>query len=291
MQGRKDKTLVEILDRIKALEGKIDRISLNGGFSTPALTSGLSHLPSLPVALSPDLTGTHPTTPFRNSRQRKRSIRARSSIDTSRPFMRCSIGRSFGICSRVSTQSRRGSPGLWISPTRLSCLARAVREIYLPTRSRRSTPICMGSPPSALGSLPVTVATLNWDTMKQLCKAYFDNFNFIYPILDRQSFISETMMSVLNNGFDDEMPSTIAFLVFALGEVAIAGCRGFPIHVHNGSPSGFRGGKEDQPPGLVLFNEARKRMGFHLSQCSLENVQMFALARQASAAENLWWQL
>lgn len=34
----------------------------------------------------------------------------------------------------------------------------------------------------------------------------------------------------------------------------------------------------ERPPGLLFFNEARKRMGFNLTECSLENVQIFALA-------------
>ena len=86
------------------------------------------------------------------------------------------------------------------------------------------------------------------------------------------------MASVFNDGFDGSISSTLAFLVFALGEVAIAAVQGPPISVFNGRASGIRGGTAKHPPGLALYNEARKRMGFTLTECSLENVQVYALA-------------
>lgn len=126
---------------------------------------------------------------------------------------------------------------------------------------------------------PITVADLNWDTMQRLSKAYFDSLNLLCPILNRHSFMSEMLPRLFNNGLSHSMESTIAFLVFALGEVAIAGTEGLPVHASNGRPSGIRGGTKDRPPGLDLFNEARRRMGFNLTECSLENVQVFALSR------------
>jgi len=132
---------------------------------------------------------------------------------------------------------------------------------------------------SAPGIPRIISTQLDWDNMQRLSKAYFDSINLLYPILDRQSFFSETIPSLLNDGFDHGISSTIAFLVFALGEVAIESSAGHPIHVHNGRPSGIKGGSIDQPPGLALFNEARSRMGFNLTECSLENIQVFALAR------------
>jgi hypothetical protein len=66
--------------------------------------------------------------------------------------------------------------------------------------------------------------------------------------------------------------------VFALGELAIEGSRGTPISSEKNRPSGVRGGSSQKPPGLALFNEARKRIGFVLTGCDLENVQIFSLA-------------
>ncbi|KAK3336255.1 hypothetical protein B0T19DRAFT_34219 [Cercophora scortea] len=134
---------------------------------------------------------------------------------------------------------------------------------------------CMND--STHGSL-INISGLDWETMQNLSKAYFDCINLVFPVLDRQYFLSNTLSSLFNNGFGNDMQSTIAFLVFALGEVAIAGYGGLPVHAHNGRPSGIKGGSKEHPPGLDMFNEARKRMGFNLTECSLENVQIFALA-------------
>lgn len=130
-----------------------------------------------------------------------------------------------------------------------------------------------------MGQTPITTSTLNWDTMQRLGKAYFDTINLSYPILNRQSFMSETLPALFNNRFNQSMSSTIAFLVFALGEVALAAFDGSPVHVYHGRASGIKGGTKERPPGLALFNEARRRMGFNLTECSLENAQIFALAR------------
>ena len=137
----------------------------------------------------------------------------------------------------------------------------------------------MGIHNQVTSPITITTSTLNWDTMQRLSRAYFDSINLSYPILNRQSFMSETLPALFNNGFDLSMASTIAFLVFALGEVALAGSDGPPVHVYNGRTSGIKGGSKKRPPGLDLFNEARRRMGFNLTESSLENVQVFALAR------------
>lgn len=97
--------------------------------------------------------------------------------------------------------------------------------------------------------------------------------------MDRQTFLSETLTKTHTEGFDGDPDSVVALLVFALGELAIEGSRGTPMEVYKGRPSGVRGGSSmDRPPGIGLFNEARKRMGFVLAECQLENVQIYALA-------------
>ena len=163
----------------------------------------------------------------------------------------------------------------------LSLLERDIPIPTLGTQSHNGKVLPVNAGLASRGSAPIPVSSLNWDTMHRLSKAYFDSINLVYPILDRQTFMSETLPSVLNQGFGGHgISSTIAFLVLALGETAIAGSEGQPVHIHahNGRPSGVRGGSKDEPPGLDMFNEARKRMGFNLTECSLENVQIFALA-------------
>jgi hypothetical protein len=128
------------------------------------------------------------------------------------------------------------------------------------------------------GGARVTFPALGRDTMNRLATAYFDTFNFLYPFMDRQNFLSDTLTKVYSEGFDGEVESVMALLIFALGEVAIEGSRGNSIGEHNGRPSGLRGGDPQRPPGLALFNEARKRLGFCLVDCELENAQVYSLA-------------
>lgn len=130
----------------------------------------------------------------------------------------------------------------------------------------------------ASGGARVTFPTLSRDLMHRLATAYFDTFNFLYPFMDRQNFLSDTLTKVYSEGFDGDVESVTALLIFALGEVAIEGSRGNSIEEYNGRPSGVRGGSQQRPPGLALFNEARKRIGFCLVDCELENAQVYSLA-------------
>lgn len=127
------------------------------------------------------------------------------------------------------------------------------------------------------GAPRVTFPALTRDLMQRLATSYFDTYNFLYPFMDRQNFMSDTLTRVHSEGFDNDNDSVIALLVFALGELAIEGSRGSPIEYHNGRPSGVRGGSPSRPPGLALFNEAKKRVGF-VTQCNLEDVQILSLA-------------
>jgi hypothetical protein len=132
--------------------------------------------------------------------------------------------------------------------------------------------------PSSSANLPLSSSAINWETMERLSKAYFDSFNLICPVMDRQHFNNNIIDVLIRDGFDEQMPTTLACLIFALGEVALSTSTLPPITGYKSRASGVKGGSLDRPPGLAFFNEARKRMGFSLSECSIENVQMFALA-------------
>jgi hypothetical protein len=130
----------------------------------------------------------------------------------------------------------------------------------------------------AFGGARVTFPALTRDIMHRLTTAYFDSFNMLYPFMDRQNFLSDILTRVYSEGFDGDVESVMALLIFALGEVAIEGSQGDSIEEHNGRPSGVRGGSHQRPPGIALFNEARKRIGFCLTGTELENTQIFSLA-------------
>ncbi|ROV97938.1 hypothetical protein VSDG_04912 [Cytospora chrysosperma] len=189
---KKDKTLVEILERMKTLEDKIDNLAAQGVASPPSTFVG-------PLVQTP--------TPI------------------------------------AGGSSASGSSSAFM-PTPLADISR----------------------------MSGNAALYNWDTMQTLTKAFFDTYNLLHPIVDRHAFVSITLPAIMANGLmlDDSVQSTLACLIFALGEVA--------VDAYNDPSQDLSRSNTAHPPGLVFFNEARRRMGFNLTECSLENVQIFALA-------------
>lgn len=113
---------------------------------------------------------------------------------------------------------------------------------------------------------------------RKYADAYFDTFGVLYPVLDQDVFMTRVVARVLQNGYvDGDIDAVSALTVFALGQTAIEGTLGGSIGSHDGGPSGFRGGSVENPPGIELFCEARRRLGFVLTSCSLENIQILLL--------------
>ena len=124
-----------------------------------------------------------------------------------------------------------------------------------------------------------TFAGLTLETMQRLIDAYFNTFNVIHPILDHDSFVADVVGPLIRNGYEDgDAQACLCLSVLALGQVAIDGVYGAPVSVSSsGEPSGIRGGTAEKPPGIDIFNEARRLIGFSMHQCNLENVQIFLL--------------
>ena len=124
----------------------------------------------------------------------------------------------------------------------------------------------------------VAFPALTIEKIREQCDAYFNTFNVLFPLLNRDGFMNDVLPPLLRDGYaDGDANAVLALLVFALGQVAIEGVFGRPISTVEGQPSGFRGGTIDRPPGLAIFNEARRRLGFVENQNSLEGVQMLLL--------------
>jgi len=124
----------------------------------------------------------------------------------------------------------------------------------------------------------VMFSGLDANRIHELCQAYFNSFNVLVPLLDKDVFMAETVHPVFQDGFAEGDPKTVLCLfVVALGEVALQGTFGPPIGMVNSKPSGLRGGSAAKPPGLEIFNEARKRVGFMATETTLINVQIMLL--------------
>jgi hypothetical protein len=120
--------------------------------------------------------------------------------------------------------------------------------------------------------------TFTIQQVQEYTDAYFDTFNVICPILDYDFFTNEVIARLSREGYADGDPqSVVALLVYALGQLAIEGVFGNAISSQDGVPSGFRGGTAERPPGLEIFNEVRRRLGFIMSTCTTEYVQIMLL--------------
>jgi hypothetical protein len=277
---KKDQTLVEILDRLRSLEGKVDRIPIRATIPTglgPAQPSPASRTyfsaevddpssysaSSLRLYQQPTPIGIERSQPSWHAAHKMLTWPAMQQLLLqSLPSNTWDLKALEQDGSAFLVRLQSGSPNL----PRDEGLQESL-FIGMQTQATR-----------AAGGARITFPSLTQDMMHRLATAYFDTFNFIYPFMDRQNFFSDTLTRVYTEGFNGDTDSVIALLVFALGELAIEGSRGNPIEVHEGRPSGVRGGTLSRPPGLALFNEARKRIGFVLTECDLENVQIFSLA-------------
>lgn len=152
-----------------------------------------------------------------------------------------------------------------------------------------SKPRLLASSPDGAGAIrSASISHLpgfSLEHVHRLTRAYFCTFNILYPILCAQTFASEILGPFLQGTYqDDDIKACIALLVLALGQVAIDAQYGEPIRTVNGQGSGIRGGTSETPPGLALFNEARRMIGLFMHQISLENVQVYILMAYVSSA-------
>ncbi|KAN0122596.1 hypothetical protein V8E51_000922 [Hyaloscypha variabilis] len=290
---KKDKTLVEILDRLRSLETKVDRIPTSRG--TPA--SGFGPPQPSPTSQPSFNADVDPSSYSSSLRPSPSGIKSNQSY---RHFSASHKILTWPIIQQALLQALPSNVGdlKALEQDGAAFLVQIQRETpNLPLDDGLQERPFVGMQTQATraaGGSRTTFPPLTKDVMNNLATAYFDTFNFIYPFMDRQTFLSDTLSKVHSEGFDGDTESVIALMVFALGELAIDGSRGKPVEAYQGRPSGVRGGSSAKPPGIALFNEARKRIGFCLTECELENVQIFALAAlyyQATSKHGEFWRM
>jgi hypothetical protein len=280
--SRKDKTLVEILDRLTSLEGKVDRLSTlrspaPRGFGPPQPSpssqpsfnndgdDNVSFVPSQQLSAQASHVGVAKAQTYRHTSGSFQML----SWPAIQQLLLQSLSSNLDDLKSLEQEGSaflvRIGEGTLSLP--LDDMLQGRPFVGMQSQATRNA-----------GGTRMTFPTMTRDIMYRLATTYFDTFNLFYPLLDRESFISDTLTRVHSEGFDGDTDSVIALLVFALGELAIEGANGDPIEVYKGRRSGIRGGSATKPPGLAFFNEARKRIGFVLTDCELENVQIFSLA-------------
>ncbi|KAH7317260.1 hypothetical protein BKA65DRAFT_541989 [Rhexocercosporidium sp. MPI-PUGE-AT-0058] len=274
---KKDQTLVEILDRLKSLEGKVDRIPIRAPIPTgfgPAQPSPASR--SSFSATVDDPSSCSATSPRLSQQPVHKMLTWPAIQQLLLQYLPSDLGdlKSFEQeGSAFIVRMQRGTPNL---PLDESLEERPF--VGMQTQASR-----------AAGGARITFPALTRNMMDRLATAYFDTFNFIYPFMDSQNFTSDTLTRAHTERFNGDTDSVIALLVFALGELAIEGSRGNPIKVHQGRPSGIRGGTSSRPPRLALFNEARKRTGFVLTGAILKMFRSFLWLRYITNLVLVTW--
>ncbi|KAL9574724.1 hypothetical protein ACKAV7_001136 [Fusarium commune] len=263
---RKDKTLVEILDRLKTVESKIDNLGQRENTTPPLFTTPQPpavYSTDTPLLVDPDshdpLPGTslpnHPTSPTPN--RDTGGYRYDSSVSkmSEWPVVR----QMFESLGQKAPSALGEIPALprGLRASNVTLPSDGLQPVGIPSNNTLQIPLHLSGSTSTLNLSPPSV---DWETMQRLSKAYFDIINMLHPILDRQWFNSNVLSSIINNGFQEGALSSLVLLVFALGEVALTTSE-VPISAYKQRPSGIKGGTIDRPPGLAYFNEARKRMG------------------------------
>lgn len=277
---KKDKTLVEILERIKSLEGKIDNLTAQGlstafhsSISGDAFVQTPAPIGSIGGSIASVSSSAFVPAPPSDAVLSPGNVTHYNYVSSAQAMLGWPAVQELLKDILPSVPGRDQSS--LTEQDGISILQGAGPPLPLVATGsrRRSRAASSLESPSSAGSPSSTqvLNSLTWESVQVLTKAFFDTFNLLHPIVDRQAFISTTLPAILTNGlmFDDSIQSTLTYLIFALGEVAIDAYS---------RPGGVKARTTAKHPGLVFFNEARRRMGFSLTECSLENVQVFALA-------------
>jgi hypothetical protein len=131
------------------------------------------------------------------------------------------------------------------------------------------------------------LSSLSISTVRELSDAYFATFNLATPVLDRQLYFQRTLGGAIHGGFDYDADSCVVLMTMALGcfgKHAMLETSKTSPHYHvtpstelNFHTNSDHGGLGDIP-GLMFYNEARKRIGFLESQHNMQITQFYLLA-------------
>ncbi|KAM9882498.1 hypothetical protein VD0002_g9383 [Verticillium dahliae] len=282
---KKDKTLSEILDRLKLIEGKVDQLGFQQVHPSPYEPSQRSQTRPAPAQAGGGSGDSVPTTasiqPSGQSSPTPQKPQPYKYVSAVHKLMAWPVVRQVLDSGQTEIPNLHAviqdrDPPLELleqQRSRRKLATDGMEGLTMDDRALLGLRVDAHRNPTV-----VRLSDLDWPTVESLSKAYFDTFNFIYPIMDRQAFNTTILTSVVENGFNEGVASTLVCLVFALGAVALADSQNMPFMRYKGQMGRPPDRAADRPPGLAFFNEARKRLGFSMAECSLESVQIHALA-------------
>ncbi|KAK6438601.1 hypothetical protein LTR95_005190, partial [Oleoguttula sp. CCFEE 5521] len=273
MAARKDKTMVHILDTLTRLENKFDNMSISNAANS---SSG-----------SDFLSGTHnSSSQSSGKRTNERKTASGHDLPTEMRQSYQHLTVPHKVILWPSIYLHLVNSGIHAATDLQHILQEGTSWLIKQEMTKHPDPLpsdC-GLPSYRIGaadegySTRTAFPTLTVQLIHEYTDAYFNTFNVLYPILNQDAFLNDTVARLMRDGYADGDPGAVlALMVFALGQCAKEGVFGKPISVVNGVPSGYRGGTVERPPGIEIFNEARRRLGFVVMLCSLENVQILLL--------------
>ncbi|QIX00342.1 hypothetical protein AMS68_005859 [Peltaster fructicola] len=249
---KKDKSLANILEAIVRLELKIDNLQ-------PQAQQTMSTVPDEPLS----------------SARLPRSI-----VPASRQLEQLSAAHRVFVWPSIYVHLvQSGIPAV----SDLQYIIQRGSAWLVEQESKRSARLDMtpSLPATSMNRSPSRNVTFSWPTpqlIESYIEAYFHTFNALYPILDQESFLNVTLPPVASDGYGyGDASSVLALLVYALGQTALQGTLDQPISSSKSTRSGIRGGSTNHPPGLEIFNEARKRIGLMAGNFTIEVIQCHLL--------------
>ncbi|KAF2144101.1 uncharacterized protein K452DRAFT_285324 [Aplosporella prunicola CBS 121167] len=280
---KKDKTLLFMLDALSRIEGKVDQI---GKVVSPVGVDAVSppfsgHLPSV-SSVQPRKGNEHqpsrrqslavPHTPGQHDTSVAYVHVTASHKVLLWPFIRSYLKESHvDVDEDLESLSQEGTP--WF-------LRQEMRKHpkTLPY-DVRLTAAPVHDVPSPDGTLRTKFAELTLERMTIYAQQYFSSFNMVYLLLDKSDFMDMVLPKVARYGFGDgDADSIIALVVFSLGKLALEGSLEPPVISRTPWENGLPDASTERPPGLEIFNEARRRIGFFVCETSLENIQILLLS-------------
>ncbi|OAP56358.1 hypothetical protein AYL99_09537 [Fonsecaea erecta] len=254
-----------IFNTLRRMESKIDHLSVPTSAKSVHELDGNRVDSSLPHTESPyhmDSVVSHQSlsSPLSSTRQLPRQSNSH-----------------FGILSFSARQTIHWPGVLPLLPSNLTSEVRNLERSY-PTRLESERP-SLEPVISAQSVMPTLdwLASLSLSCVKDLSNAYFDTFNRVYPCIDRDFYFFSTLAVVVREGFGQDIESCLVLNVMALG------CMGFKAYEEGGFENSSQASitplvrhiMEEEIPGLSFFNEARRRVGFCLSERDVQAAQYY----------------
>ncbi|KAL4960113.1 Zn(II)2Cys6 transcription factor [Aspergillus stella-maris] len=124
---------------------------------------------------------------------------------------------------------------------------------------------------------------LSISLVKELCDSYFATFHLAYPVIDRTFFHRHTLPRAVQGEFGYDIESCVVLVVMALGCWSKLGLTEANQYASQSQRRLSRDSLSQESldgsiPGLVFFNESRKRIGWLINENCLQSCQYYLLS-------------